>query len=48
MDSYEKELTGEIGKGNFDGLLVLEYITIRSEEGEVVVKSGNFQQIGTC
>lgn len=37
----EKELTGEISKGNFNVSVVFEYITVASEEGQVVVNVVN-------
>lgn len=54
----EKDLTGEMSKGNFNGSVVLEHtivvsvvlehIIVGSEEGQVVVNAGNFQKIGPC
>lgn len=44
----EKDLTGEMSKGNFNGSVVLEHIIVGSEEGQVVVNVGNFQKIGPC
>lgn len=42
----EKELTEEINKGNFNGLVVLEHVIVESKEGQVVVK--NLQEVGLC
>lgn len=39
---------GEISKGNFNGAVVLERIIAGSEEGQVVVNAGNFQEVGPC
>lgn len=44
----EKELTGEISKGNFNVSVVFDHITVASEEGHVVVNVGNFQEVGPC
>lgn len=40
-----KQFPGEISKDNFNDLMVLEHVIVGPEEGEGVVKIGNFQEI---
>lgn len=44
----EEKLPGKTGKGNFNGLVVLEYNPVGSNEGEAVVMTGNFQEVVMC
>lgn len=44
----KKKLPRKIGKGNSNGLVVLAYIPVGSNEGEAVVMTGNFQELGMC
>lgn len=45
----KKKLPRKIGKGNSNGLVVLAYIPGEAGyEGEAVVMTGNFQEVGMC